>query len=112
KGSPVLLLRGFLLSGGTYATIDYPSASQTIPQGINDNGQIVGGYFDSSGVLHSFLYNSNGGTYTALNFPSPHARPFGTKDNGQIVGAAYDSSGEHGFLYNLNDGTYTTLDFS
>ena len=38
------------------------------PFGINDLGQIVGDYVDSSGVVHGFLYN--GVTYTPLNAPS------------------------------------------
>ena len=109
--SPIRL-RGFLLSADTYATIDYPSARDyTIPRGINNNGQIVGVYSDSTGG-GGFLYNPNGGTYTALNFPWPNAGPEGINDNGQIVGGYSDSSGSHGFVYNLNDGTYTTLDFS
>lgn len=45
---------GFLDSGSTFATVDYPSASGTAPRAINNNGQIVGAYNDASGV-HGFL---------------------------------------------------------
>ena len=76
--------------------------------GINDAGQIVGDYEDSTGE-HGFLYS--GGTYTTLNDPLGTDGTFasGINDAGHIVGYYYDSSGTaHGFLY--SDGTYTTLD--
>src|SRR5919206_362905 len=53
---------GFLLSGGTYTTIDDPLATGTVPQGINDAGQIVGYYHDSQGNYFNFL--DSGGTFT------------------------------------------------
>ncbi len=78
--------------------------------GINDAGQIVGVYEDSSGTFHGFLYS--GGTYITLNDPlgtGATTYATGINDAGQIVGYYDDSSGaEHGFLY--SDGTYTTLD--
>ena len=46
---------GFLYSGGTYTTLDDPSATNgTLAQGINDAGQIVGHYQGASGP-HGFL---------------------------------------------------------
>jgi probable HAF family extracellular repeat protein len=39
---------GFLYTGGTFTTLDDPSATSTLAQGINDNGQIVGLYVDAS----------------------------------------------------------------
>jgi hypothetical protein len=53
---------GFLLSAGTYTTIDDPSATAgTRAQGINDMGQIVGTYFNATGS-HGFLLSA--GTYS------------------------------------------------
>jgi len=47
---------GFLLSGGTYITLDDPLGAQgTILEGINDMGQIVGTYIDSGFNRHGFL---------------------------------------------------------
>ena len=46
---------GFLLSGGTYTTIDPLGAMSTTAQGINDMGQIVGQYTDASNHVHGFL---------------------------------------------------------
>jgi probable HAF family extracellular repeat protein len=51
----------------TYATIDEPLATGgTQALGINDFGQIVGGYTGASGI-HGFLYS--GGTYVTLDDP-------------------------------------------
>lgn len=45
---------GFLLSGGRSTTIDVPGAIRTIAFGINERGDIVGGYADGAG-FHGFL---------------------------------------------------------
>jgi uncharacterized membrane protein len=55
---------GFLLINGSSITIDFPGASGpsidipdfsgTIASGINNNGQIVGAYVDSRGIIHGF----------------------------------------------------------
>jgi uncharacterized membrane protein len=52
---------GFLYSNGGYTTIDDPlGTSGTVATGINDLGQIVGYYFDGSGVpSHGSLHRSN-----------------------------------------------------
>ena len=107
---------GYLLKDGTYTTIDHPSATQTILMGINNNGQIVGQYADSTGSFgRGFLCDPSGGTFTTINFPTArHSSANGINNNGQIVGHYYDSSGPfvttHGFLYDPNSGTYTSLD--
>ncbi len=67
--------------------------------GINNAGQIVGYYYDSSNAEHGFLYN--GGAYTTLNGPlgAGGTQAYGINDAGQIVGDYTDSSGtQHGFL--------------
>src|SRR5262249_13340269 len=46
---------GFLLSEGRYTTIDVPGSTLTELLGINDAGQIVGQYYESSGNAHAFL---------------------------------------------------------
>jgi uncharacterized membrane protein len=45
---------GFLLSGSRLTTIDVPDAIRTIAFGINERGDIVGGYADDAG-FHGFL---------------------------------------------------------
>ena len=76
---------GFLLSGGSYFTIDDPLATQTVAQGINNAGQIVGYYTDTSGT-HGFLLA--GGLYAPVDDPSGTNGTFaqGINAAGQIVG--------------------------
>jgi Domain of unknown function (DUF4062) len=47
--------RGFLLSQGSFTTIDFPGAIATFPDHINPAGEIVGGYADANDVIHGFL---------------------------------------------------------
>lgn len=47
---------GFLYSSGSFTTFDAPfgDAAVTQPFGINNHGEIVGGYVDSKGMLYGF----------------------------------------------------------
>ncbi|WP_198026707.1 FG-GAP-like repeat-containing protein [Bradyrhizobium sp. ARR65] len=102
----------FLYSGGSYTTVDDPSATANTAiaagaTGINNNGQIVGYYADASGTQHSFLYS--GGSYTNFDYPSAtNTLAQGINDNGEIVGYYNNGDGNHGFVD--NGGVFTTLD--
>ena len=112
---------GFLYSGGNYTTIKDPlgdstsrpfgfpiTVNHTYAHGINDAGQIVGGYQGDSGN-NGFLYS--GGNYTTLKDPLSVDGTVaeGINNAGQIVGYYLDSSQvAHAFLY--SGGTYTTID--
>jgi len=95
----------------TYTTINDPftTVQNTAAYGINDKGQIVGYYQNSSYTFEGFLYSS--GTYTTLYDPSATfdggTSADGINDKGQIVGYYGNDSGAHGFLY--NHGHYVTL---
>jgi len=81
------VVHGFLLSGGTYITIDPPGATTTTAQGINDMRQIVGGYRDSAGPNpHGFLLSD--GDYTIIDDPlaTRGTNATGLNNKGQIVG--------------------------
>jgi probable HAF family extracellular repeat protein len=68
--------------------------------GINNQGQIVGYYLDSTSFnarFHGFLYNR--GQYTTLDDPSAlNTAPFSINDAGQIVGAYSSGGNGHGFV--------------
>jgi probable HAF family extracellular repeat protein len=94
--SDVTGTHGFLLSGGTYITLNDPLAlngANTQAYGINDSGQIVGTYVDSNALPRSFLYS--GGTYTTIDGPVVNSFPIarGINDAGQIVGSYSDNTG-------------------
>ena len=44
----------FLLSGGSFTTIDMPGVSSLFANGVNDRGEIVGYYSDAEGQ-HGFV---------------------------------------------------------
>jgi probable HAF family extracellular repeat protein len=78
----------------TFGTINVPGASFVIASGINNSGQIVGGYDDASGYAHGFL--DTGGFFTTINVPGASTTyAYGINDSGQIVGG-YDDA--YGFL--------------
>src|SRR3954451_17700742 len=75
----------------SFTQIDVPGASSTQAFGINDAGQIVGGFADSTGG-HGFLFT--GGSFTQIDVPGASVtQAQGINDAGQIVGAFNDSTG-------------------
>jgi hypothetical protein len=110
---------GFLagVSGTAQVTENYVQVTDPhapTPQqaySINDLGQIVGDYLDSSNVFHA--YELDCGQFKVLDVPFPGAT--GTfspaiNNSGEIVGGWYDSAGvEHSFT--LKNGAYTSFDY-
>jgi probable HAF family extracellular repeat protein len=84
--------------------IDVPGASfpSTFAYGINNRGQIVGAYRDSTGGYHGFL--DSDGSFTNIDVPSAFITyAYGVNDSGQIVGsssrAIFHELLYNGFLY-------------
>jgi len=94
----ILLLAGYLafsalVAAQSYqtATVDVPGATATVACGINDKGQVVGAYTDSSGQIHGFL--DSGGAFTTIDIPgAAGTAACGINDSGQIVGTFKDAS--------------------
>lgn len=84
----------------TFTTIDVPGADRTEAYGINNSGQIVGFFFDATGI-HGFLKDGN--SFTTINLPDVpiggFTEAFGINGLGQIVG----SNGVDGFLIDGSD---------
>lgn len=84
----------------TSFSLPFPGVTVQVANDINDAGQIIGTYIDTSGP-HGFIYSN--GIFTKVEFP------FGSDSNasldkinarGQIIGKYYDTQGaSHSFLY-------------
>jgi uncharacterized membrane protein len=102
--------QGFERSAGKFTPIavSFAGAAGTFPYGINNSGEVVGGWWDSNIVEHGFTLI--GGTYTSFDYPgASESGAFGINSAGDIVGSYNDASGvPHGFL--LSGGTYTSFD--
>ena len=92
---------GWHLANGNLYVVDYPSPNdpyvyKTWARAINNLGQIVGSYQDTSLVTHGFLDAS--GVFSSLDFPgASYTLANGINDSGTIVGYYIDPSGYHGF---------------
>ena len=91
----------------TFSHVDDPHHGTALRSGINDVGQIVGHYSDSSGATHGFLYS--GGSYTTLDDPSGIGSTvaYGINDAGGIVGQYIDSKSILHSFFTYNFGTIT-----
>ncbi len=101
---------GYLLSQGSFTTIDFPASDVNFTGaiGINPRGDIVGRYRTAEGKVHGFLLS--GGEFTSFDFGAKTITSAnGINPRGDIVGHYTDPSGMHGFL--LSRGEFTSFDF-
>jgi hypothetical protein len=98
--------------GYTFTDINVPGSQPDSTQGtgLNNWGQVVGTYQDSSGNFDGFLYT--GGKYVTVDAPGAiDTFVYGVNDLGQIVGISQYSNGSaqvfidtHGKFTNIADG--------
>jgi len=53
----------FLYKAGNHEPLTYPGATETVAQGIDNSGQVVGSFPDVGGT-HGFVYLENGGAFS------------------------------------------------
>jgi probable HAF family extracellular repeat protein len=104
-------------NSGVFTPINIPGANYfTVAFGIDENGSTVGGYVDSSGRLHGFLFKQGIEVFGLIAYPGARAT-FAARmnDQGQIVGAYSNEPNTpafnlpHGFLRN-SSGVFTSID--
>lgn len=93
-------------------TAPFSGAVNTLPLGINNLGQVVGGYVNSTfSIVHGFLRNPNGDFAKIDPFQSSFQRPRTLNDFGVIVGRYRTFDGRHGdHCYVIQAGSVTTFD--
>ena len=71
------------------AELDYPNSTFTQALGLNNRGQVVGAYMDSSGLTHGFVYTVSSGHYATVDDPNGVGSTIanGINDGGAIVGS-------------------------
>src|ERR1044071_7089882 len=94
-------------------TFDYPGAgNNTLPQKINERGDIVGVFIDSSGVTRGFVRFSNGSFSEPIVDPNDtvgFTEGRGINNSRTVCGDYATSDGNlHGFF--LSGGTFTGFD--
>lgn len=100
---------GFFLKDGGFTTITFPGAAWTAAYGVNNAGQIVGGYGSNEfSGRHGFL--RSGSRFSSIDFPgSSDTVARGINGRGQIVGDYQGPDGlRHGFL--LSGGSYRSVE--
>lgn len=104
---------GFLrLADSTINTIQYDASTSTQVFGINNDGVLIGAFWDAAaGYTKSFSWHN--GVFTVFEAPFPgmtSTYAHSANDAGEIVGAYYTGNPNHGFRL-LADGTYVSNDF-
>jgi uncharacterized membrane protein len=101
------IFHGYIANALGIASLDMPGSSRTFGNGINDSGEIVGGYQDSAGSIFGFI--DNGGAFTTISLGDGSFTEVSSVNNlRDIAGFYHDNRGFHGFLE--RDGQISTLD--
>ena len=112
-------LSAFTYLNGTFTLIHVPGAINVpgVPAsgdvavgGINNLGQIVGGFYDATGRPHGFL--DTNGVFTTINFPGAYSTFVeGINDSGEMAGyyTTPELGGYLGTAFAYINGTFTTL---
>ena len=92
-----------------FISLSYPGAYDTVAEGINNNGQIVGYQTGPmNNIFEGFVWD--GITYTPIDVPGAfHTIAQGINDLGLIVGYDDSAAGRQGFLD--NGGVFTTISY-
>ena len=103
---------GWTWNGAAYTFFTAPGSDAahggTATYSVNDAAQIVGYYFDSTGVKHGFL--KTGANYLTLDEAgASETTAYGINNQGIVVGEYVAGGVEHGFLW--NSGTFTPFDY-
>lgn len=103
--------QAFVGSGGTFTPLSFSDGTSTSALDINNNGHVVGSYFDGTNPTQGFRYD--GTTYTPINSTGGgFLQASGINDTGHVVGTFAATVGTQssmqGFLLHP-DGTFSIL---
>lgn len=102
----------FVYTKGSFRTFSVPGATETDGADINNRGQIVGTFTNSTEVDQGFVYSN--GTFADINVPGGlEAEPTGINNKGQIVGSYIYFVGNNGYGTGFLDtnGKFTNISF-
>ena len=95
------------------ATFDYPSATDTFADAINDNGDVAGFYYAASGPVRGFVRLSNGRlSRPPIVDPNDSVWLHGINNLKTLCGVYLSFSHDHGFLLSGHTFTEITTDAS
>jgi len=100
------LQRGFLIIGGTASKVDFPKATYTVLEGLNDKGIATGQFEDASSVIHGFYYNIATGKYKQLDAPGASTTQVWGLNNKGVITASIPGAGS--YVYCLHASTCPT----
>jgi len=102
---------GFLLDAGAFTVIDFPGATYTGIGGLNNLGEIVGGYTTSAGLGPGHGFSFDGTDFRSIDVPDAFStQATGINDSGRIVGAFHRDNLLFGTGYAFQNGQFEILD--
>ena len=93
-------IQGFIIKGDETIVVSHPDAIMTFIQGINDKGELSGGYETAAGDMHGFALDSDLVTWTTIDPPGlAFTQAWQINNHGQIAVSGGNGSGSASFIY-------------
>jgi hypothetical protein len=89
-------------SNGGFVTLDYPGATTTVPGGINDNGMIVGSWWNPRNTVTGGGFVFYNGKWVSVEYPgklSGTTQLFGISNAAVMIGTNTEDDPPTAFLY-------------
>jgi len=105
-------LHGFVVHSGGFQTVDVPGKSNTVVEGINDLGDMVGVFVNDTNLGFASSFLRHNGKFTAFSFPGADpgtTAATGINNSGVIVGSYEIKFSHHGFM--VKNGHFSSIDF-
>jgi hypothetical protein len=93
------LQHGFLITGRKATQLDYPSATYTVMEGLNNNGIVSCQYQDTAGGIHGCYYDVKAKTFTSLDVAGSTLTQIWEVDDNDVIAA---SSSVGSYVYCIN----------
>lgn len=93
--------QGFVIKDGVTTVLNYPDPSAaTFPQGINNKGEISGGWEDPAGNMHGFALDSDLVTWTSFDAPGEEqTQAWQINSLGQIAVTGFSATSSASYIY-------------
>ncbi|MGH6889883.1 MAG: hypothetical protein ACREHF_11935 [Rhizomicrobium sp.] len=88
------LMHGYITVGGKTTQIDFPNATYTVMEGLNDKGIAPGQFEDSGGAIHGFYLDIKSGKMTQLDVSGATLTQIWGVNNNDVI-AASSSAGSY-----------------
>jgi hypothetical protein len=89
------LQHGFMIVGGTATQLDFPNATYTVMEGLNNHGIASGQFEDTNNAIHGFYYKISTGKFKQLDAPGAATTQVWGLNDKDVITASIPGAGSY-----------------